>query len=298
MPSLRSELLSRRYPDGRIEFYDPILQAAHIFSKAEAQYLAQDEQFWPKELRNRLSQCMMLEGLGTEVLRKHFWSNRLMFRIQPDPIKYTAEDWHIATDLPDFLQPQWRKPERWRRLYEHVCAGNDIIVLDEFIDEDALIASLPARDTYQLSQSGVVTAYRSVMDSGLIHTLMQNPIFRRLAQSLLHVPLQEHLWVQAWKLHKGEGFKVHSGGTKYVGALMIGCAEEWTAHKGGAYCFGINTEAGWNSHYRWLPHLGSALLFRPKANLWMGIEEVLQEPCVSITAWWLEHEYQMHHHSH
>ena len=296
MGKLRNEVLMREYKEGCIEMYDPLLQKSVQLSVSESQMFLAGEDSWDATFIDKLDHNFMLEGMGVDAVRNHVWEHRTMFRIQPDPTSFPPIDWNIAQDLPDSIQEGWKSPERWRRLYELSCSGTDIFVLDELIQEDILMSYASQLDSFEDYTSAVVNAKRQLLHDGMIVDLMHDEVFRSLCQSLLHVPLLQSTWVQAWKLEKGEGFGVHADGSKYVGTLSIGCCPHWKASNGGAITFGHGGPHNWKGVSRWLPHLGSALLFRPRADLWHGVEDVQSKQRISITGWWLEGQYKSHAH--
>jgi hypothetical protein len=296
MPQLRKEILVRTNEDGQIELYDPLLQVAHQLSHEESVDFRQGVEEWSPELCTRLEDDVLLEGFGAEIIRKNCWNNRLMFRMKPNLLAFPAVDWDIAKNLPDCVQSHWKNGERWRRLYEQGCSGNDIFVLDDLFCTDVLSGYCASISGFTTYSSSVVQADRVVLKDGPVQRLMHDPIFRELCQSLLHVALHTETWIQAWRLKKGEGFQVHADGSKYLGTISVGCSQDWTAVHGGAISFGENTSSGWRSRYRWLPHLGSAILFRPRADLWHGVEEVQKGTRYSITGWWLEKGHHIHQH--
>ena len=294
--SLRKEILWHDGKHGALELYDPLLQVVHVLTAEERAELEQGEEGWSERLRAKLDNNILLEGFGAQIIRNQLWENRIMVRQNASPESFPEEDWSIAEQLPDVVQPQWRRAEVWRRLFESARAGNDIFVLDDLIERDALLAQVDQIQDFSPYKSSVVEAHRAVLQKGLVVELMSHPVYIRLCQSILAVPLSEHTWIQAWKLQKGEGFGLHADGTKYLGTLSIGCCEDWKASNGGAIAFGENIEGFWKSRFCWLPHFGSALLFRPRADLWHVVENVVLGTRYSITGWWVERGHINHHH--
>ena len=291
---LRKEVLIWSLEDGRIALYDPLLQYTHELNQEESQQFQSKQ--WSKELVARFHSSMLLEDMGAQIIRDNFWKNRLMSRILPAPDRFDEIDWNVAKELPALVQEHWRDPERWRRLFEHGLAGNEIFVLNNFVESAPLQEFVSNISTWKEFSSPVVTAQRALLHEGPVYQLMQNAVFRKLVSTLLKVPLREQVWLQAWGISKGECIKSHSDGTSYSGTCTVGCSSNWKAKDGGAISFGKNTQQGWESTFRWLPHLGDMLLFRPKADLWHAVEEVQQGHRLSITGWWIEGKNPHQHH--
>ena len=117
--------------------------------------------------------------------------------------------------------------------------------------------------------------------------LMTSPVARRLFSSVLAVPLPEKIFVNAWRMGRGDSMGVHPDGRLYCGTLSLGLASSWMAADGGAIAFGDPTRDGSKVRERWLPHLGDALVFAPSADSWHAVEPVLSEKVRhSLTGWW------------
>ena len=117
--------------------------------------------------------------------------------------------------------------------------------------------------------------------------LMASPIVRRLFGAVLGVALPERLFINAWRLERGDYMGVHPDGRLYRGTLSLGLSDGWTAADGGAIAFGDPTADGFQVRERWLPHVGDALLFAPSHDTWHAVEPVLaQKTRYSLTGWW------------
>src|SRR2546430_2110049 len=97
---------------------------------------------------------------------------------------------------------------------------------------------------------------------------------RRLFGSVLGLPLPDKLFINAWRLGRGDSMSVHPDGRLYCGTLSLGLCRGWTAADGGAIAIGEPTKTGFLVRERWLPHLGDVLLFAPGADTWHAVEPV------------------------
>lgn len=292
---IRKEVLVRTLPTGIVEFLDPLLQVKYVLTKAHSEEYNTGK--WSEELQEQLSAFSLLEDIGATVLREHFWSAKDLIRLSPLKTDFMDCNWEIAQRLPQGIQSEWREPERWRRLAEHFYAGNAIAILHDLIVPELLEADLSGVH-WSPYQTNILTGSRSKLETGFVVTLMKDPVFQQLVSAILRVPITSNVLVHAWCLQVGDYISAHADGPKYVGTLSVGCNRNWKATNGGAISFGRPTQQGWDDYCKWLPHIGDAVLFRPRANLWHLVEDVVDGQRQTITGWWLEEGTQVHNHSH
>jgi hypothetical protein len=205
----------------------------------------------------------------------------------------------LATRLPaDLIAPEWRAPERWRRLAVEARGGRRYLPLPGLLLPEAaasLRAAALALPFAPLSTE-LLVAERCLVD-GDVHAglapwlaLIASPELRALAGAVLGRELSAGLVVNAWRLQKHHFMGVHPDGPWYEGTFSIGLSTSWEAAMGGAIAFGARRDDGSLAvAERWFPHLGDALLFAPDETTWHAVEAVTgPETRLSLTGWWVE----------
>jgi hypothetical protein len=205
----------------------------------------------------------------------------------------------LATRLPAALvAPEWRQPERWRRLAVEARGGRRYLALPGLLAPEAaasLRAGAAALPFSRLS-TDLLIAERCLVDgathAGLVPwlSLMASAELRALAGGVLGRPLSEGLVVNAWRLHQQQFMGVHPDGPWYEGTFSLGLSTAWEAGMGGAIAFGDRRDdSSLDVVDRWYPHLGDALLFAPDDTTWHAVEAVTgAEVRLSLTGWWVE----------
>jgi len=283
---LRSELLRFTREDGGLDLLDLALERVVSLSADEARRL--DE----PDVQVKLKELMLLEGPAADTIREAAWSARAKGRPAPFAAGEVSGDWQEAGALPEPIAPAWREPERLRRLAEERAAGRRFLFLPGFLTAEAASRLLEqaAALTYKRMDSDIVHAERHLLGEGDLpewRALMASPVTRRLFGAVLGVPLPERLFINAWRLGRGDSMSVHPDGRLYCGTLSLGLCPGWRAADGGAIAFGEPTKDGFLVRERWLPHLGDALLFAPVADTWHAVEPVLSEKTRhSLIGWW------------
>ena len=291
---LRPEILRREHQDGSLSLLDPLLQTAIILSPEEHKALSQTP--LPPALLEKLEDHIMLEDEGAKALRESFWHAKQLLRLSPSPYPSTDQtDWTQASKLPSIIRSPWRQAAPWKKSYERMRAGNDILIMDDLFEPQPLLDHL-AQLSFPPYHNKLLQASRTPVNDGPIWKIMHNPIFRSFVHALIGLPsASNHVLVHAWSLEPGDYIGLHSDGPRYQGTLSVGCTPHWTADQGGAIAFGRPTACGFDVTQRWTPELGSALLFAPKANLWHGVEEVQKGTRHTLTGWWTDQK--PHHHA-
>ena len=286
---LRAELLRFRRDDGGVDLLDLLFERLVSLSADDARALDEES----PELMARLEKQFLLEGPVAEAMRQAAWSSRARARPREAPAPAVAViDWEEARALPEMIAPAWREPERLRRLAEERAAGRRYLPLPGFLDGAAAARLAEAAGVLAFSpmQTDLVHATRHLLAGHELaewRALMESPALKRLFGAVLGVELPERLFINAWRLQRGDFFAVHPDGRLYRGTLSLGLSTGWTAADGGAIAFGDPTAAGFSVRERWLPHLGDALLFAPSADTWHAVEPVLSDRVrLSLTGWW------------
>jgi hypothetical protein len=280
---LRSELLRVTRDDGGLDLLDLALERVISLTADETRRL--DE----PDVIAKLDSLMLLEGPAAETIREAAWSARARGRPAPFAAGTVSGDWDEP--LPEIVAPAWRDPERLRRLAEDRAAGRRYLSLPGFLTAEAAarLASQAAALAYKRMDTDIVHAERRLLGDGELpewRALMLAT--RRLFAAVLGVPLlPERLFINAWRLARGDSMSVHPDGRLYCGTLSLGLSDGWTAADGGAIAFGDPAKSGFQVRERWLPHLGDALLFAPTAGTWHCVEPVVSERTrYSLTGWW------------
>jgi 2OG-Fe(II) oxygenase superfamily len=280
---LRAELLRFTRDDGGLDLLDLALERVVSLSADEARRL--DD----ADVIAKLDSLMLLEGPVAETIRETAWSARAKGRPAPFAAAEVSGDW--SEPLPEIVAPAWRTAERLRRLAEERAAGRRFLFLPGFVAAEAAsrLAAQAAALEYRRMDTDIVHAERHLLGDGELaewRALMLAT--RRLFGSVLGLPpLPEKLFINAWRMRRGDTMSVHPDGRLYCGTLSLGLCDGWTAADGGAIAFGDPTPNGFQVRERWLPHLGDALLFAPAADTWHAVEPVLSDKTRhSLTGWW------------
>jgi hypothetical protein len=274
--------------DGGLDLLDLTLERTVSLTAEEAAALDHPE------VLKKLDSLMLLEGVTADAIRETVWSARTKGRPAPFPAAQVAGDFGEAACLPDLVaelvSPAWRDPERLRRLAEERAGGRRYLFLPGLVAPEAAarLAAQAAALQYQRMDTDIVHAERHLLVEGELaewRALMATT--RSLFGAVLGVPLAEKLFINAWRLGRGDSMSVHPDGRLYCGTLSLGLCEGWTAADGGAIAFGEPGRDGFCVRERWLPHLGDALLFAPAADTWHAVEPVLSDKIrYSLTGWW------------
>lgn len=284
---IRNELLVKEGADGIISLYDPLLQTVLLLNEEES--VAFRSQEYTETLKAKLQGANMMEGIGAKVLRDCIWNARSMFRVVPQPRpERTEADWEQASLLPDFVQERWRKPQIWASLFQYMLAGNDVLMLDDLFVPEILQKDIE-RFSFVPFQNKFIQGHRAPVNEGVVYELMEHPVFYSFVRSLLGLNASHsHCLVHAWQLSKGDFIGLHSDGPRYQGTFNVGVTPNWKAQNGGAIAFGRPTEHGVDIFQRWIPQLGSALLFAPRSDLWHVVETVQAGVRHTLTGWWTD----------
>lgn len=293
--TIRKELLIKEGVDGAISLLDPLMQNVLVLSPSESTLFRSQE--YTDGLVAKLQGANMIEGIGAQVLRDCIWNARSLSRIAPQPLLERIEaDWEKASELPSFIQERWRKPRLWAALFQSMLAGNDILILEDLIEPDALLDDI-GRLSFSPCRNSLIQGNRTAVSEGLVWSLMQHPIFYSFVYSLLGLSdVSKYHFLNAWELHEGDFIGVHADGSRYQGTLSVGCTPNWKAQDGGAIAFGRPNSQGFDVFQRWLPQLGSALLFAPRADLWHVVETVQSGIRHTFTGWWTDKKPHIHAH--
>lgn len=297
--TLRTELLRFPTPDGGVEILDLVLERLHAFDAAEAAQLDAGAPFSP-ELTAKLQAAMLLEGPTADVIREACRHGRARSHMPPPPDPGDAPDspiWARAEDLPAMIAPAWRDPERWRRLAEDHRAGRALLRLEGLLTPNAAealradAAALPFEERHTAYVQGGGCELSGEQLSGWLEPLARGPL-HALLSAVMRQALPARMFSRVWRLGPGDGIAVHKDGLHYVATLSIGLSPDWTARHGGAIAFGRPTPGGaLDVTDRWLPHLGDALLFRPSALAWHGVEPVIDGTRYTLTTHYVSPRY-------
>jgi 2OG-Fe(II) oxygenase superfamily len=286
---LRAEIMRFRRDDGGVDLLDLVLERLVSLGAEDARALDEES----PELMARLEKQFLLEGPVADSMRQAAWSARARAKPREAPApSVPAIDWEEARALPEIIAPAWRHPERLRRLAEERAAGRRYLPLPGFLDEPAAarISAAAAALAFSPMRTDLVHASRHLLEPQDLpewRALMESAAVKRLLGAVLGVELPERLFINAWRLERGDFFAVHPDGRLYRGTLSLGLCERWSAADGGAIAFGDPTPGGFVVRERWLPHLGDALLFAPAADTWHAVEPVISEKVrLSLTGWW------------
>lgn len=286
-PVLRKEVLVRETASGCVSLFDPLLQTMMELNSSESAEVRAAE--FSEPLKFKLLASNMLESPQAKILRDCILNARSLVRVQPVlRAERKAQDWGKAALLPDIIQPQWREPLRWERLFQNMLAGRDIFMLDDFLDPDALLKDI-SRASFESYQIAFIQAERSHRTSGSVWDLMNDATFQSFVFALLGISEKsQHCWLHAWQMRSGDFIGLHSDGPRYQGTISIGCTKDWKAEHGGAIAFGRPREDGLDVTRRWAPQLGSVLLFAPRNDLWHVVETVQGGLRHTMTGWWTD----------
>jgi hypothetical protein len=288
---LRAEIMRFRREDGGVDLLDLVFERLVSLGAEDARALDEES----PELMARLEKQFLLEGPVAQSMRQAAWSARARAKPREAPAPTVAPfDWEEARALPEILAPAWRQPERLRRLAEERAAGRRYLPLPGFLDDAAAARIAEAATALEFSpmKTDLVHASRHMLAADDLpewRALMESPVVKRVLGAVLGVELPERLFINAWRLERGDFFAVHPDGRLYRGTLSLGLSAHWTAADGGAIAFGDPTPSGFAVRERWLPHLGDALLFAPGVDTWHAVEPVLSDRTrLSLTGWWTE----------
>ena len=215
----------------------------------------------------------------------------------PPDVDAVTGRWDLAENLPDWVSPTWRQPERWRRLAEDRAAGRPLLRLDGFmaldharaLRDDAAALDFEHQDSlyakggcHNIARDETLGDYLAPFRSGPLCTLMGD---------VMGESLPERIFARVWKLQEGDGMAVHNDGIHYVTTFTIGLSEGWRARDGGHITFGLPTASGLEVTERWLPHLGDMQLFRPSGTAWHAVETVRQGTRYTLTGHYVSPKY-------
>jgi hypothetical protein len=285
---LRAEVLRFVRDDGGLDLLDLLLERLVSLSAEEARALDAGD----PALLGRLETLLLCENEVTDRMRVAAWSARTRLRPAPAPAAVRpAGGWDEARALPELVSDAWRDPERMRRLAEEAAAGRRYLHLPGFIAPAAAARLAEAAAALPFTpMTGQFQAERRLLEGDELaewRALMASPVLRRLFGAVLGIALPERLFINVWRLGRGENLGVHPDGRLYRGTLSLGLSAGWTAADGGAIAFGDPTPAGFVVRERWLPHLGDALLFAPTHDTWHVVEPVRTDRTrLSVTGWW------------
>ena len=232
-PRLRNELLV--YEDaGGCQVVDLLLEATHRFDPDEAaviEALRTDGELVevPAGLLARLQGAMLLEGPIAEALRGQAWAARIRRRVELPPLPDAPGPWHVAGELPEWIAPDWRTGERWRRLAEDAAGGRAPLRLDGFvIEQKAREIGLQAGS---LAMTRLDNDYCNASCHGVLQDdgplgewaglLVSEPL-RALVGAVLRLALPERLQANVWRLEVGDQVGPHADGIRYVATMSLG----------------------------------------------------------------------------
>lgn len=225
-------------------------------------------------------------------LSRHAWphseptsigaSPRPAVRIMPNEASVETADEHLkelAGNLPEWVAPHWRSPERWRRLSENRLAGQQLHRLNGLFSRTSAlnlleeIKALPMerqdntylRGGYYQPDADEVRALLPDFASGAI---------RELFGATLGKVLPSRMFLRAFQLQADDLIAEHVDGEHYAATFTIGLCDRWSSAQGGAIAFGENRQGTFHTQSRWLPHLGDVLVFVTSKTLAHRVEPV------------------------
>ncbi|MCO4760966.1 MAG: 2OG-Fe(II) oxygenase [Myxococcales bacterium] len=229
-----------------------------------------------------LDESSVIDGIRTAG-----WAARARRTVRVPDLDEAAGSWHLAAELPQWVTPVWRQPERWRRLAEQRAAGTRLLRLDGFVEREVALqwrdvvrgaALQPCQNPYATGlwdqNTPVLPQWRAALTSGSLQALLG---------AAAGVKLPSTIQINAWNLSPGDQMALHADGTRYAATVSLGLSEAWAAHKGGAIAFGWPTADGLAIQERWLPHTGDVLLFAVEATLWHAVERVNAAERMTLT---------------
>jgi len=300
VPLLRADVLRFPRSDGGLDLLDLLLDTLHSLSAAEFEVLDTLERGQLAEdapeargLFAKLEQALLWEGPVAEAVRRerhsaklHRWAEGQELVEEPEP------EWVPPGGAAlEVLAPEWRLPERYRRLREERLAGRRLFVLRGLISPE--VARALAGEALGLPFERMLTSHveaeRYTLGEELapLQALLRDEAFRRLIGAVLGQELGAGLLLNAWQMRPGDRMALHPDGPRYLATFSLGLCPSWTASQGGAIAFGDPEPEGFSVRERFLPHLGDACLFVPHARSWHAVERVRSGQRLSVTAWWL-----------
>lgn len=262
---LRPEIMLFARSDGRWDAWDPVLERVEVLT---AQDVASPGGLWA-------------EGPTAASLRERAFAGRRA-RVQPTAFTPSSPDWSIAAQLPAIVRPEWRQPERWRRLSEDFRANEGPARLPGLLDVPPWALTAPERlDTAR------VRAWRHRGGPDALVELFGSAPMHALLSALLGAALPATVEANLWRMGPGDGMEPHPDGANYAATFSVGLCDAWGAANGGAIAFGDPVGESFVVAQRWLPHRGDALVFAPSAHRFHAVEPVLTGERWSWTGWYV-----------
>ncbi|MCB9740675.1 MAG: 2OG-Fe(II) oxygenase [Deltaproteobacteria bacterium] len=239
---------------------------------------------------------LLAEGPMADELRQSCWAARARRTVHLPTLEQAPGPWQLAPNLPPWVAPQWREPERWRRLAEERAAGCVLLRLPGLLTTEA------ARELRETVEAAATTRCENPYAAGFWDQDTQiAPEFRAelhgaglhggglhaLLSAALGVALPGRAQWNAWRLLPGDAMALHADGTRYAATVSVGLSEGWRAIDGGAIAFGTPDASGLVVRERWLPQLGDVLAFVVGATGWHAVEEVRSGVRCTLTGQYL-----------
>ncbi len=314
---LREDVLVFPLSDGGVELFDPVRDKVVSFTSLEVHMIRAGV-----DPSDRLQLEGWVDDARCRAMRADAWRLKraqgravtafepALAGAMPEPIDGAPfgfdgaiEPFELAAFLPaDLVAPEWRTPERWRRLAVAMRGGTRYLAMPGLVDLDAAqtLARAAKALPHVILKTPLVTARRCLVDASAHPLLlpwlrlMASAPMRMLVGAVLGRGIPSGLVVNAWRLHQHDFMGVHPDGRFYRGTFSLGLSSGWEAADGGAIAFGNPAADGFRVAERWYPHLGDALLFAPDGDTWHAVEPVrTQKIRWSLTGWWVEPEHAL-----
>lgn len=208
----------------------------------------------------------------------------------------SAPDWTNARALPPWVSPQWRSPERWRRLYESRLAGEQLLRLESFLTEAGALSLLDKVKALPFTRHDnpyLIGHYHQLTEKQSDELVPEfvNGLIHQLLGTLLDQTLPTRLFLRAFQLNVDDQIAEHVDGMHYAATFSLGLCPDWRASNGGAIAFGERQGEIFSVNQRWLPHLGDLLVFVTSASLLHRVEPVAAGKRLTLTGQYVTSKY-------
>jgi len=284
----RREVLCFPRSDGGLDLLDLLFDRVVRITPDQAAALNAGD----PRVRQYLESLHLFDSPEIDEFRMKALGARLVEPQPPPPAPPIGDvDWNEAIHWPDMVAPDWKNPERLRRLAEDRAGGRRYLMLRGFLELDA--ARAIARDAealpYERFESDVARGDKCLLRGNQLRdwrVFLLGGRTRRLFGGLLGRQLPDGLVMNAWRMQPGDGMAVHPDGRLYWATVSLGLSEGWTAADGGAIAFGDPDSSGFVVRERWFPHLGDVCLFVPTPTSWHVVESSARQR-TTATGWWV-----------